>query len=209
MTAPIIGERSGRTYTPKTLLRDTKLTRYERGILGSATLYDGKSDHGSAYPYMLEVGTLLSRVTATSKLSPLKLTALNGAASADTDLVVDESRFFQVGDTITVGTTDSTITAIDYTTDTLTVDTATTESDGAVVKARGDLAGAEIPIGILDEFVDGENPSSRAVEDRQVGKMLIWGFVIDSSVVGDLTQGQAISGNKLGNIFFQSDHGLV
>lgn len=77
------------------------------------------------------------------------------------------------------------VSAIDYTTETLTI-TAASWVDGDEVYCDS-LAGSETAIGILNEFVDLYDPVTQAATRRKVTAVVVHGEVLDSMLLGDKT----------------------
>jgi hypothetical protein len=178
------GQRQGRTVTPKDIVASyTPPPRYARGVIDATYSIDGKN---TGYTRELRAGIPMARITASKLWVPCKRTLVNGAGTL-TALVVDNSSFFQVGDTITVGAdTTVSVTAIDYTTDTLTI-ASTTVLDGEPVYCDvAAQAGVETCRGFLNQFVDLIDHDDSVARDRQVGKIVIGGHVDASMLLGDI-----------------------
>jgi hypothetical protein len=204
MSARLPGRTVGRTVTGRTILRDTVRARHEAMIIDGTYSYDGAN---TSYPYELQAGCLMAVITASGKYCPLKRTVLAADAStSDTEVVVDDARFFKAGDPIKVSDADADVVdSIDYDTNTITLVTGLSGdvSTDEVVVATGALAGAETAVGILDEFVDLEDAQTQVVGDRQSGKLIVQGFVLDAMVLGDLAAARADTSNQLSLIHFQ------
>lgn len=106
-------------------------------VPGGVTLDKDKSYDGgnTGRPWVIRAGHFLSRNSSSGKYMPVKRTRINGTSGSVTAFVVDNPNAFKVGDVITVGgDTTKTITAIDYTTKTITVSgSAFTVADNDVV----------------------------------------------------------------------------
>ena len=204
MSARLPGRTVGRTVTGRTVLRDTVRARHEAMIIDGTYSYDGAN---TSYPYELQARCQMAVITASGKYCPLKRTVLAADAStSDTEVVVDDARFFKAGDPIKVSDADAdVVSSIDYDTNTITLVTGLSGdvSTDEVVIATGALAGAETAVGILDEFVDLEDAQTQVVGDRQSGKLIVQGFVLDAMVLGDLAAARADTSNQLSLIHFQ------
>ena len=188
------GQRDGITTSPRQILLSNKNVTRVRGQIDSANAIDG-SNTGNTDE--LRAGCLLGRITSSGKWVPLKFTRVaegssgSGSGNTGTVLNVDDASFFKVGDTITVevaaGTANFTINAIDYPGNALTLDSAVDNPniDGAVY-ARGDLAGAEVCRGVLNEYVKLIDTDDNTARDRLTGEILIQAFVDNDKVLGDL-----------------------
>lgn len=147
-------------------------------------LLDGANgkDGGNTNTYDLRAGWLLGRITATGKYVPLKRTQVNLSDATVTALVVDNSYPFVVGDVITVGAdTGITITAINYTTHTLTIASTAVANNEAVFAEDG----SGICRGILYDFARLRNVENTAAADK-IAEMLIDGVVDQAYLLGDV-----------------------
>lgn len=103
---------------------------------------------------LLKSGTVMAKVTATGLYGPVKKTtvAANAALGA-TAVVLTDAAFFQVNDSVIIGTeAANTITAIDYATNTITVSAlVAAQNAGVTVKTAN---GLEIADGILFNTTD-------------------------------------------------------
>ena len=123
-----------------------------------------------------------------------------------TALVVDDARAFKVGDTITVGgDTGLAISAINYSTNTLTIP-STAVADNDVVFCDS-LAGSEIARGVLNEFVPLKDEDGVA-RDKLAAHIVIAGYANPNNVLGDLASVLAAT-NKLGFIQWADDAGQL
>lgn len=102
---------------------------------------------------VLKGGTEMAKVTATGLYGPIKKTTLaSTAALGATTSVFTNARFFQVGDTVVIGSETKALTAIDYDTNTAThTALAGQQLAGVTVKEDNGLETAE---GILLETVN-------------------------------------------------------
>lgn len=146
----------------------------------------------------LRAGCLMGQITTTKQWVPLKRTAVKtGTTGIVTALTVDNAAFFKVGDVISVGSdTGITITAIDYTTNTLTI-ASTAVVDGEAVIATTP-AGSETARGILKESVRMLTGVPYDVTSRDVNAVIIIsGYVNENMVLGDLAAARADTANQL------------
>jgi hypothetical protein len=139
----------------------------------------------------LRAGQLMAKVTATGLWVPVKRTQVNGTSGANTEIILDDASAFQVGDVVTIGAdTAITITAINYTTNTITI-TSTTVADNDPVFATAfanvvDAAGCAIARGILSQSV--RLRSGIPYEDDTVAKsgvIVAKAFVNTDMILGD------------------------
>lgn len=124
-------------------------------VLDHTNSYDGAN---TGRTDELRAGQVMAQITASKKWVPVMRTVVVGSGTL-TALVVRNAAAFQVGQHIDVGAdTDIAVTAIDYTTNTLTI-ASTTVVDGEAVIARTlkdgttSAAGSEIARGILSQSV--------------------------------------------------------
>lgn len=194
------GLRDGHGYTPRQVLFSTAGAAYlpGGGVLKS-TSYDGAN---TSYEDEIRVGTPLGRITATKLWRPCPRTVVNGSATS-TSLVVVDSRAFIVGDVITVGAdTTITVTAINYTTHTLTI-ASTTFVDGEVVFAED---GSGVCRGILNEFVKIKDKDG-VRGDRTISKILVSGLLDETMILGDYAAIRAASGMYISDIKWADQQG--
>lgn len=215
--------RTGRTFTPRDVLISDKGVQYARGVVLDATYsYDGAN---TSYERELRPGVVLGRITSTGLWTPCKLTSIasgtsgSGSGASTTTFNVTDARHFQVGDIISVptaaGRLTKTISAINYTTNVITVSVAIANSLITTVQSGISLsnciyphssdpaAGCEIPRAILNEFVDLLDHDDNTARDRTVSQAVIAGIVDDALIYGDLAAVRAatddnISTSKLG-----------
>lgn len=173
------------------------------GVIDANYAVDGKN---GAYIYELRSGTPLAQITASGKWVPCKRTRVNGAVSDSDTIVVDDSRAFKAGDTITVGnTTGIEILEVDYETDEIVTDVSDLDaSDNAIVIASGALAGAETARCILDEYIDLYDQDARAPIDRTFGRGVVSAKLLSEAILGDLASIRAAT-NYLNFIQFFAD----
>lgn len=151
------------------------------GIVIDKTLSLDGYYYAAGNSYDLRAGWWMGRNSTTGKYTPCKRTRVNMTGATATAIVVDNSYAFKVGDVITIGgDTGLTISAIDYTTHTLTI-TSTTVADNDVVFCED---GSGIPRGILGNFVRLRNSQNTAAEDK-FAKLVIQGSVNQAYLLGD------------------------
>lgn len=176
------------------------------GVIDATYAYDGSND----YPYELREGCLMAKITASGKWVPVKRTNVtaDGGATA-TAIPVVNAAFFKVGDTITVGgDSGKTITAVNYSTNTITVSgSAFTFANDEAVIASGDLAGAQTAIAVLDEHVNLRDSEMDDEYDSTTGHLVIAGYVDDDMLLGDLDAVVAAA-SLPAQLILKSDTGL-
>lgn len=180
--------------------------------LDSAHCYDGAN---TSYEQELRAGTVLGKITSSGKWTPCKLTSLTGGDSGSgtshtaTDLHVTDARHFQVGDIISVPTQNGrltrTISAINYSTNVITVSVAitanltTTVPNGVGIgnciypDPTDDAAGAGVPRAILNEFVDLIDHDDNTARDRGAAEVLVAAVVDNAMILGDIAAYRAAS----------------
>lgn len=194
----IPGYESLETFTPREFLYS--LEKYK--IKPGGVQLDGTNgkDGGNTNTYDIRGGWLLGRITTTGKYVPLKRTRVNMTGATATDIVVDNAAPFVVGDVITIGgDTGLTISAIDYTTNTITI-ASTTVADNDAVFAED---GSGTCRGILGEFARLRNYLNTAAADKTV--TLITGGVINTAgLLGDWDSllASTLSNHYLGDFEF-------
>lgn len=207
------GQRDVFTATPRNVLVSDRAVVMTRGVVSATYAYDGKNTK----PDELRPGCLMAYVYGLGMWMPMKRTRVesgtsgSGSGRTDVNLKVEESRFFKIGDTISVavaaGTVNRTISDIDYDIDMLTLDTAVDNPViGGAVIARGTLDGAQTCRGILDTFLklmdeDGE------WRDKPVSNIVISGYVDVDAILGDLTAARADTSARLEQIMWSDRHG--
>lgn len=122
---------------------------------------------------------------------PWKATRAVGAGSAVTTLVVEDASLYAVGDAINVGATTTTVTAVNYATNTITLGAAATWADDAIVApSAGYRAATNVDGLVSDEYgVDLSEGNDRA-------RLLIRGGVKSSMVVGGLALFDSITAGE-------------
>lgn len=203
----IAGVSVGRTIAQRQILFDPALKMEFGGIMAS----DAVDGSNTGYTDRIRGGWLLGLKTSTKEWYPLKRTLVNGASESSsiagdyTRFTVDNAAAFAVGDVITVGSnTNLAITAINYTTNRITVDDAINVGDNDAVFAEN---GSGTARGILlDDEVWLRNEDNTAAADKAI-RVLVFGAVKSSMVLGDLTAALAAT-NYLSKIIFDTDHGF-
>ncbi len=197
----VAGQRSTNSVSERNVLFSVSGVQYFGGTLDATNSYDGGN---TGYEQELRAGTILAQVTSTKKWVPCKRTLVNMADATTTSLVVDDARAFKSGDVISVGSdTSITISAINYTTNTLTI-ASTAVADNEVVICTS-LAGSEIPRGILNEYIKLTDEDGTA-RDKEFSAGIYAGAVKGALVLGDLAACRAAT-NYFTNITFASDIG--
>lgn len=202
MVQEVPGQVSGLTATFRDCLLSGEGVRFGRGVINHLLAYNG-ADTG--YESRIWSGTPFAMITTTKLWVPCKRTTVTSAGGATATAVpVVDARAFKVGDVISVGSnTGWTITAINYTTNTLT-GASITFSSSDVVKATD---GSETCRGILNEDTDLYDPFTRGNVAKTFSKLIIEGLVDQRKVWGDIAAIRADTGNKLQQIEFGDDAG--
>lgn len=183
MGFPLPGYREGYTTQPREILyaMEQQENLFKPGgiLIDSELAYDGASDT----PEVIRAGWPMAQIAASGKYVPWKRTVLNGAAAADTDLVVGDASAFKVGDTLTIGTTTPlTITDVNYETNTITVDTAVTEDDASDVFATD---GTDVCVGFLYSTTRLTTEDGLSAQDK-IGTLLVRGRLNRGMLLGDI-----------------------
>lgn len=132
---------------------------------------------------VLPAGVPLVRDAGTGLYVPFKATLANGAGTTSTTLIVDDASLFLVGDPIYVGATATTVSAINYTTNTITLAAAATWTDNSTVAPSNGYRAATDVAGILsDEF--GVDLQPDGVDEDVPARMLIRGRVKADAIIG-------------------------
>lgn len=191
------GYESLRSFSPREFLYSTEKIKIKPGGI----LIDGTYGRDGGYNpiYDIRAGWLMGRITSTGNYVPLKRTRVNGSATS-TSLVVDNSYPFAAGDVISVGSdTGLTVSAVDYTTHTLTI-TSTTFLDNEAVVAED---GSQTCRGILYEFVRLRNYLNTAAGDK-ISALLTGGVINSAGLLGDWDSllASGLSNHYLGDFEF-------
>lgn len=141
-------------------------------------------------------GTLMAKITTTSMWCPMKRTTVLTTGTF-TALPVVNASAFQVGDIISVGADASlTVTAINYTTNILTIASTAVVAGEAVIITAAD--GSETARAILNNTIrllSGE-PFQADLLDKRI-MLLIGGYVDVTRIRGDLAAARADTAAKL------------
>ena len=198
------GQRSGLSVNPRDVLLST-LVLYVQGQIDSANSYDGGN---TGFETELRPGLMLARITSSKKWVPVKRTTANGAGSTATALIVVDARPFKAGETLMVGANAGcVISAINYSTNTITLSATKTWSSGAVVYCDS-LAGSETARAILNEHIVLRDEDA-TLRDKNFSKVIYFGTIDNSQILGDLAAIRADTGARLGSIMWADYQGLV
>lgn len=171
---------AGRSVTPREISAGGGPLELKPGgiILGSTAIDGGNT----GYTYEIRAGWALGRISATGKYVPCKRTTTT-SSGAVISLVVVNSYPFKVGDAVDIGAdTNITISAIDYTTHTITI-ASTTVASGEAVVARD---GSQTCVGFLQDWKKLRNYDNTAAEDK-LGNLIVGGALNQSYLLGDIT----------------------
>lgn len=128
-------------------------------------------------------GTPLVRHT-TGLYRPWLGAIASGAGSSSTTLIVDDASLYAVGDPIYVGSTLTTVAAVDWTTNTITLTDAATWTDGSAIgPSNGYRAATNVSGFLSDEFGVDLKPDGTNLEDAS-GRMLIRGRLKSEMIFG-------------------------
>ncbi len=176
----IPGHETGRTITLREISFGSQPLEY---LPGGGTISSAGIDGGNTgYTDEIRAGWALGRITASGLLVPCRRTTTTTTGTV-TSVVLVNSYPFKVGDTISIGSdTGITISAIDYTTHTITIASTAVASGEAVIVADG----SQTCIGFLDEFVKLRNPENTAAESKQVAKICVGGTLNKNYLLGDI-----------------------
>lgn len=225
----IPGQRTGNTATPRVIKRGPGPHTVLPGpvVIDATYAIDGANTNRTDE---LRAGCLMGKISS-GLWVPLKLTRIatggsgSGSGKTSTLLPVDDARFFKVGDPIivdtgtastpnsgTTGALHTSITAINYTTNILTLNDSVDDTGiGAKVTGRGAIAGSHICRGILLETVRlrSKQPYELATDlfDTQA-QILVGGMVDRSQILGDLAAVLADRTNHYGIAQVQFDEEL-
>ena len=179
MSQHLPGVETGRTMTP----REIMLTR--EAMIQVPIVVDGNLgiDGGNTNSTdEIRAGWFMGRITASGRWTPCKRTLADGAGTSATALVVDNPGAFKAADSIKIGSGSAvTISALNYSTRTLTLAAARTWSDNDVVIAQD---GSETARGLLLDFVKLRNGDNTAAAHKSAG-LLIQGVLTVSMLLGD------------------------
>ena len=176
----IPGYESLETFTPREFLYSLEKQKIKPGgvQLDGTNGIDG-GNTGTTYD--IRSGWLLGRITSSGKYVPLKRTRVNMTGATATDIVVDNSYPFAAGDVISIGSdTGLTISAVDYTTHTITIASTTVADNEAVVAEDG----SQTCRGILWDTQRLRNYLNTAAADK-IGTLLTGGVINTAGLLGD------------------------
>jgi hypothetical protein len=197
------GQRSGLSVNPRDVLLST-LVLYVMGQIDSANAYDGGN---TGFETEIRPGMILARITSSKKWVPVKRTTATSGVTG-TALVVADARAFKVGETLMVGANAGcVISAINYSTNTITLSASKTWTNGAVVYCDS-LAGSETARAVLNEHIVLRDEDG-TVRDKNFSKAIYFGTIDNSQVLGDLAAIRADTGAFLGAIMWADRVGLV
>ena len=202
-THAVPGQRSGITVSPRDVLLSYQAVRFGHGVIDAANACDGANTN---HEDELRAGMILGQITSSKLWVPCKRTVASGAGSSTTTLVVRDARAFKSGDSIKVGSASAqAIVAVNYGSNTITLTTGISWSDGDAVIAQD---GSQTARAILNEFVklkdeDGVN------RNKSFGQAVIAGLVDPNVLLGDAVAVRADTGNKLAFVQYGDDAGLV
>lgn len=195
------GQTHGRTVTAREVLFSPKNLITVGGVL-SAAAYDGAF---TGYENIIRVGTPLGRITASKLWVPCKRTTTTTTGTV-TSVVLVDARAFKVGDVITIGgDTDLTISAIDYTTNTITIASTAVAAGDAVIAQDG----SQTCRGFLNEEIDLWDELTRANIAKPFTQLVAAGFLRSSVVLGDLAAIRAATGQYINGILWDDQQGMT
>ena len=176
------GFETGRSVTPREILYSPEGVQYKPGgiVVDGTKSKDGANTN---YTFELRAGWAMGQITASGKYCPCKRTQVNGTSGSVQAVVVDNAAPFVVGDVVTIGSdTGNTLTAVDYTTNTLTWVGAITVADNDAVFCED---GSGICRGFLPEWTRLRNIDNDAAED-QSASLLTAGRLNKAMLLGDI-----------------------
>ncbi|MFH5805435.1 hypothetical protein [Alienimonas sp. DA493] len=158
---------------------------------GRVILYSAVKDPASIYPpggvqmdpdnsyfqgeKVIPAGTPVYRQSSGLHRPWVAATA-DGAGTSSTALTVDDASGYAVGDAIYVGSTATTVSAVDYGTNVITLAAAATWTDGAAIHPSNGYAAANPVVGIVsDEF--GVDLSADRLRDDDTARIQVAGPV--------------------------------
>lgn len=152
----------------------------------------------------IRAGTLMAKITATGLMCPLKRTTVAESGTVTAAVVVNAA-FFKAGDVVSIGAdTGLTISAVNYSTNTITIPSTAIAAGDAVVCTSS--PGSETARFVLRETV--RLQTGVQFDSSQVNKrcsVLIGGYINAAMILGDLAAARADTAAKLGS-FTWSDH---
>lgn len=194
------GYREGRTVTFRDVLVSPNLALFVSGMIDADEAYDGGN---TGYERELRPGTMMAQITASKLWVPCRRTTTTTTGTV-TSLVVVDARHFKAGDTITIGAdTGVAVSAVNYSTNTLTIASTTVASGEAVYVADG----SQTARCILNEHINLYTPD-RVLVNRSFGKGIVFGMVRSGDILGDKTAILAAT-HYLNHIIWDDQQGQV
>ncbi|MBY0587106.1 hypothetical protein K2X85_08010 [bacterium] len=179
------------------------------GIITGPIVLDGDRGIDGRSPTQssdIRAGWLLGRINANSRWVPCKRTRVSNANGTGTSFIVVNASPFRVGDVITVGNdANLTISAINYSTNSITVSTSFTWADAEAVFAQD---GSGTCRGVLLDNARLRNADNTAPSAKG-GTLLVQGLVRSDMILGDLTAIRADTGSRLAGVLFTDEQGLA
>lgn len=163
----------------------------------------------------IRAGWLMAQITGSKKWVPCKRTQANGAGVTSTTLIVDNAAAFLVGETLQIGSTTGIISAINYSTNTITLTATKSWSDNDVVytitfkDGATSAAGVEIARAVLLESV--RLLTGIPYETTQVDKeaaIVSQAYINSTMVLGDKAAVLAVT-NYLAHIMWSDQQQAV
>jgi len=99
-TNPLPGSRTGRSVTPRQILKSMQGLEQISGVIDATYAYDGANTN---YEDELRSGLVMARITASKLWVPCKRSAASAAGTASTSLAVTDARTFKAGETVQIG----------------------------------------------------------------------------------------------------------
>lgn len=199
------GVRVGPTRSSRNILWSDGGLVTVSGTINSTYAYDGAN---TSYETELRAGTPMAQL-ATDKWCPVKRTTVtSGGGATGTDIPVVDARAFQVGDVLTVGgDTSKTVTAINYSTNTITVSGSFTFANSEEVFATTP-SGSATCRGFLNEHVVLKDDDG-TTRDKQVSQIVVAGCVRSGQILGDLAAIRADTAAQISQIAWDDRQGVV
>lgn len=194
------GTDTGQTLTNRNCLKSTKNLICGSGVIDATYAYDGGN---TGYERQIRPGTPMGRITASGLWRPCPRTTTTTTGTVTAAVVVD-ARAFKVGDVISIGSdTGITISAIDYTTNTLTIASTTIASGEAVVVADG----SQTCRGFLNEFINLWDDVAQDYVDKTFSEMVIAGYLDEDQILGDIAAIRAATSQYISGIVWDDQQG--
>lgn len=194
------GTDTGQTLTNRNCLASFEGVQLGRGVLDATYAYDGGN---TGYERQIRPGTPLGRITASGLWRPCPRTTTTTTGTVTAAVVVD-ARAFKAGDVVSIGAdTGLTVSAVNYTTNTLTIPSTAIVSGEAVVVADG----SQTCRGILNEFVDLWDETAQDYVDKSFSELVLAGYVDDDMILGDLAAIRAAASQYITGIIWDDQQG--